>query len=41
MGLSAFYGTPVSVEEGLRLIGIALDHGENLFDTAALYGDNE
>lgn len=41
MGMSAFYGAPVSDEEGLRLIGIALDHGENFFDTAAIYGDNE
>jgi len=39
MGLSEFYGEPVSVEDGCRLIHHALDLGINFFDTADMYGN--
>lgn len=39
MGLSEFYGEPVSKSEAGRLIHHALDHGLNFFDTADMYGD--
>ena len=38
MGLSEFYGAPVSQETADRLIGRALDSGVNFFDTADMYG---
>jgi aryl-alcohol dehydrogenase-like predicted oxidoreductase len=38
MNLSHAYGTPVSAEQGERVLLSALDAGVTLFDTAALYG---
>lgn len=38
MGLSEFYGKPVLQETADSLIGHALDHGVNFFDTADMYG---
>ncbi|WP_320172138.1 aldo/keto reductase [Maridesulfovibrio sp.] len=38
MGLSEFYGQPISYEEGSALIHHALDRGLNFFDTADMYG---
>jgi aryl-alcohol dehydrogenase-like predicted oxidoreductase len=38
MNLSHAYGAPPSPEEGERVLQAALDAGETLFDTAALYG---
>ena len=38
MNLSHAYGVPPSAEEGERVLQAALDAGETLFDTAALYG---
>ncbi len=38
MNLSHAYGTPVSAEQGERVLMAALDAGVTLFDTAALYG---
>src|SRR5215471_17706315 len=38
MNLSHAYGVPPSPEEGERVLHAALDAGETLFDTAALYG---
>ncbi|SCK15703.1 Predicted oxidoreductase [Variovorax sp. HW608] len=38
MNLSHAYGAPPSPEEGERVLLAALDAGETLFDTAALYG---
>ena len=38
MNLSHAYGVPPSAEEGERVLLAALDAGETLFDTAALYG---
>lgn len=32
MGLSAFYGQPVSEEEGLNIIGKALQQGITMFE---------
>jgi len=43
MGISQSYGTPLSKDEGVRLIEGAVDRGVTLFDTAEVYGpfDNE
>ncbi|KRX03176.1 NADP-dependent oxidoreductase domain [Pseudocohnilembus persalinus] len=41
MGLSANYTNPASEEEGIELIGKALEQGQNFFDTAYIYGKNE
>lgn len=43
MGISQSYGTPLSRDEGVRLIRDAVDRGITLFDTAEVYGpfDNE
>ncbi len=38
MGLSEFYGAPVSREAADKLIAHALDSGVNFFDTADMYG---
>jgi aryl-alcohol dehydrogenase-like predicted oxidoreductase len=38
MNLSHAYGSPVSAEQGERVLLAAFDHGVNFFDTAALYG---
>ena len=38
MNLSHAYGTPISMEQGERLLLAALDAGVTLFDTASLYG---
>ena len=38
MNLSHAYGTPVSAEQGERVLLSALDAGVTLFDTATLYG---
>lgn len=38
MGLSEFYGKPVLPQTADNLIGHALDHGVNFFDTADMYG---
>lgn len=38
MSLSHGYGPPVDIEQARTLLLGALDHGVNLFDTAALYG---
>ncbi|WP_184527440.1 aldo/keto reductase [Variovorax sp. Sphag1AA] len=38
MNLSHAYGVPPSAEEAERVLHAALDAGETLFDTAALYG---
>jgi len=38
MNLSHAYGTPISPEQGERVLLAALDAGVTLFDTAALYG---
>ena len=38
MNLSHAYGTPLSPEQGERVLLAALDAGVTLFDTAALYG---
>ena len=38
MNLSHAYGTPPSEEQGEKVLRAALDAGETLFDTAALYG---
>jgi aryl-alcohol dehydrogenase-like predicted oxidoreductase len=38
MNLSHAYGTPVSAEQGERVLLAALDEGVTMFDTAALYG---
>ena len=41
MGMSAFYGAPMSDKDGIALIHAALDRGVDHFDTAELYADNE
>ncbi|KRX04333.1 NADP-dependent oxidoreductase domain [Pseudocohnilembus persalinus] len=42
MGLSAFYTTdPIPEEQGIEIIGKAIEQGQNFFDTAYIYGDNE
>ena len=43
MGISQSYGTPLSKDEGIKLIRNAVDLGVTLFDTAEVYGpfDNE
>jgi aryl-alcohol dehydrogenase-like predicted oxidoreductase len=43
MGISQSYGTPLSKDEGVKLIRDAVDRGVTLFDTAEVYGpfDNE
>ena len=38
MGMSEFYGMPMEISEGCRLIHHALAHGVNFFDTADMYG---
>lgn len=38
MGISAAYGTPLSKDEGVRLIRDAVDRGVTFFDTAEVYG---
>ena len=38
MNLSHAYGTPISAEQGERVLLTAIDAGVTLFDTAALYG---
>lgn len=38
MNLSHAYGTPISAEQGERVLLAAIDAGVTLFDTAALYG---
>ncbi|RRJ86656.1 aldo/keto reductase [Gulosibacter macacae] len=38
MNLSHAYGAPLSVEEGLALLSVALDEGVGMIDTATLYG---
>ncbi|WP_421899983.1 aldo/keto reductase [Maridesulfovibrio sp.] len=38
MGLSEFYGQPISEKQGCELILHALDQGVNFFDTADMYG---
>ena len=38
MGMSEFYGTPIEISEGIRLIHHALEQGINFFDTADMYG---
>lgn len=38
MGLSEFYGKPVTKGDGCRLVHRALDLGINFFDTADMYG---
>jgi aryl-alcohol dehydrogenase-like predicted oxidoreductase len=38
MGISAAYGTPLSKEEGVRLIRGAVERGITFFDTAEVYG---
>ena len=38
MNLSHAYGSPISAEQGERVLLAALDAGVTLFDTAALYG---
>ena len=43
MGISQSYGTPLSKDEGIKLIRNAVDLGVTFFDTAEVYGpfDNE
>jgi aryl-alcohol dehydrogenase-like predicted oxidoreductase len=38
MGISQSYGTPLSKDEGVRLIRDAVDRGVTFFDTAEVYG---
>jgi len=38
MGMSEFYGAPMEISKGIRLIHHALEHGINFFDTADMYG---
>ncbi len=38
MGISASYATPLSKDDGIRLIRAAFDRGITLFDTAEVYG---
>jgi len=38
MGISQSYGTPLSREDGVKLIRDAVDRGITLFDTAEVYG---
>jgi len=39
MGMTAFYGAPVEDEEGIAVIGKALELGINFLDTAYIYQD--
>eukprot|EP00301_Raphidiophrys_heterophryoidea_P008094 c1304_g1_i1.p1 GENE.c1304_g1_i1~~c1304_g1_i1.p1 ORF type:complete len:360 (-),score=127.76 c1304_g1_i1:328-1350(-) len=39
MGMTAFYGAPVDDDEGVAVIGKALELGINLLDTAHIYQD--
>ena len=41
MGLSAFYGTPVSDEERFKVLDRAIELGCTFFDSADVYGDSE
>ncbi len=41
MGISQSYGTPLSKDEGVKLIRDAVDRGVTLFDTAEVYGPFE
>ena len=41
MGISMSYGSPLSREEGVRLIRDAVDRGVTFFDTAEVYGPFE
>ena len=38
MGISAAYGTPLSKDEGVKLIRDAVEQGVSFFDTAEVYG---
>ena len=38
MGLSSAYGSPVSREDGIKIIRAAFDRGVTFFDTAEAYG---
>ncbi|MBV9517989.1 MAG: aldo/keto reductase [Hyphomicrobiales bacterium] len=38
MGISASYGTPLTKEEGVKLIRAAVERGISFFDTAEVYG---
>lgn len=38
MGISQSYGTPLSKQDGIRLIRAAVDRGVTFFDTAEMYG---
>src|SRR6185437_15709026 len=38
MGISQSYGTPLSREDGVKLIRDAVDRGITFFDTAEVYG---
>ena len=41
MGLSAFYGKPVSDEEGFQVLDRAIELGSTYIDSANIYGGNE
>lgn len=41
MGISQSYGTPLSKDEGIKLMRDAVDRGVTLFDTAEVYGPFE
>ncbi|CCL99237.1 uncharacterized protein FIBRA_01252 [Fibroporia radiculosa] len=41
MGLSAFYGTPLPDEEGLKVLDAVYENGCTMWDTADVYADNE
>lgn len=41
MGLSAFYGKPVSDEEGFEILDRVIELGSTYIDTANIYGGNE
>jgi aryl-alcohol dehydrogenase-like predicted oxidoreductase len=38
MGMSAFYGAPMTDAEGVKLLHAAIDAGVDHFDTAEMYG---
>lgn len=38
MGISQSYGTPLSKEDGVKLVRDAVEHGVTFFDTAEVYG---
>ncbi|MGH9414959.1 MAG: aldo/keto reductase [Terriglobales bacterium] len=38
MGLSAGYGAPVDIPQGIAVLRAAVDHGVTFFDTAEIYG---